>query len=136
MKKIIVIIGLPGSGKTYLSKQYENEYKIYDDFLLYYQCSDLNNILSQEERILISCPFFCDSYHFTQLISALRIISYLKIKFIIFNNCFTNCAHNLKDCLFMENTCRMLSLVYKYPGIMYLSNLNYTIELRKVLKYI
>lgn len=67
MKKNIIIIGLPGSGKTSLMKKYKDTHNLYDDFL--------NNMMSKNfcedvkyNNICISDPRLCDPKKFDNII--------------------------------------------------------------------
>ena len=58
MKPIIIVIGLPGSGKTFFCNQYKNDYTIFDD------CKDLDQFTTaidlylNKQKIIISNPWF------------------------------------------------------------------------------
>lgn len=59
MKSIIIVVGLPGSGKTFFCNQYKNDYAIFDD------CKDLNQFqvaidlfLNKKQKLIISNPWF------------------------------------------------------------------------------
>lgn len=50
---LIIIVGLPCSGKTYLSNFYKEEFKIYDDFLQNYYNQELKNDFFNNTKLCI-----------------------------------------------------------------------------------
>ena len=57
MSKVVVIIGLPGCGKTHLLKSYV-DYVQFDDIKLE-QRKQLINALMQDQNVVIADPFLC-----------------------------------------------------------------------------
>ena len=87
-----IIIGLPCSGKTYLSKEFQkNGYVIYDDFITNFYNGQLLN--DNSEKICINDPRLCNYQTF------LKFIEYFqnkKIELILFENNPDQCLINLK----------------------------------------
>ena len=73
MAKLILIIGLPASGKTTFINQNKNtilkDYQIYDDFINIYNKSDIYGRLVKGEKLCLADPRLCDINTFYNFIN-------------------------------------------------------------------
>jgi hypothetical protein len=91
--KAVLIIGLPGSGKTYLAKNSYSEYKLIDD-------PSVNNIeiaevLGELEDVVICDPNLCDVIYRNRIKELLNLFDYT-IKEIYFENDPIKAYNNIK----------------------------------------
>lgn len=97
---IIIIIGLPGSGKTYLSNSYK-DYSIYDDYYCKYFTCNLKDVFGQ--NVIINDPRLCYLEIFEIFVMELNKIikenklENNKIKYIFFKNDLEKCYNNIKN---------------------------------------
>ena len=89
--KLIIIIGLPDSGKTYLSKSInkksKNEYNIYDDFIQYFYDGRIIKDLQNQKNIIINDPRLCNYRVFRLYMNIFRkYVSKKDILLILFKN--------------------------------------------------
>lgn len=98
--ELIIIIGLPGSGKSALSSEYELQgYKIYDDFLERYYESDLIMDLQHNIKLCINDPRLCNFYNFKRIYNDIMKRTFLtncNIKIIMFENNLFLCEQNIR----------------------------------------
>ena len=95
--KLLIIIGLPGSGKTtYFNEQLKDQYKFYDDFI-----SDIINgeliddIKKKEFNICVADPRLCNFQTFLRVINIfLQIVDKKDISLILFENNKYKCIYN------------------------------------------
>jgi hypothetical protein len=94
---IVIIIGLPCSGKTTLSDKYlNNGYKIFDDFLDNYFDNTLLNCVKNKKNLCINDPRLCIFSVFEDLINDLLfLINENEINIIIYHNQPNKCIDNL-----------------------------------------
>ncbi len=97
-EKLLIIIGLPGSGKsTYAINNLKN-YVIYDDFITnFYNGWAIDSIKSGENVCLID-PRLCYYKTFKKYMK--RILNHIdknKIKLILFKNEVNTCIYNIRN---------------------------------------
>lgn len=94
---LLIIIGLPCSGKTFLSKKYELEgFSIYDDYISEFYNKKLLAELEEEKNICINDPRLCFFPTFIRHISIfLRYTN--DIELILFENDNVQCLSNLEE---------------------------------------
>lgn len=94
--KIIIIIGLPGSGKSFLSNEFKNNgYIIFDDFISkFHDCTLLENIKSGS-KICINDPRLCYFPTFLEFIGLFELtVDRNDIHLILFINDPKICINN------------------------------------------
>ncbi|ARF10465.1 hypothetical protein Hokovirus_1_344 [Hokovirus HKV1] len=94
--KIIIIIGLPCSGKTYLSNTFD-DYLILDDYYCNYYTMHLKNFILNNPKIIINDPRLCYKNVFEDFINEVKKYVVDKEIFVIL---FEN---NVNQCLINEN---------------------------------
>ena len=99
--KVIIIIGLPGSGKTLLASEkiiYENEYIIFDDFVSeFYDGKALDAIILNKKVCLID-PRLCLYEIFNRFINIVEIyVDKKDIHLILFHNEPEKCIANVQN---------------------------------------
>jgi len=95
--KVIIIIGLPGSGKTtYANMNYDEEYVIFDDFVTkFFNGLVIKNIKLNNKVCLID-PRLCDIDIFNRYLNELlKYVELDKIKIIAFENDKKTCLINI-----------------------------------------
>jgi len=116
MYEIILIVGLPGSGKTYLANTLSNSNKIFDDI------TSLNDLPTTDSFVIVDVNF-CDEYI---LKNALEILNKKfpdhKIDIIYFENDPAKCRKNVEyrqkyknDTRNVEGTIRRFEKIYNPP---------------------
>lgn len=104
----IVIIGLPGSGKTSLLNKYKNTHIIHDDFMGSFFTGQIYSDLENGKQLCLADPRLCDIRFFNQYISANFSIGNTKL--ILFENDPDKCLKNIivrednKNIIRWENT--------------------------------
>ena len=110
--QIILIIGLPGSGKTYLANQLSGV--IIDDIISIDQLPDI------VDKLIITDVNFCDASILEQAKEILRkCYKDVEIKCIYFENNATAARKNIKrrnDGRNVEGTIRRFESIYKPPN--------------------
>lgn len=98
MFNVIIIIGLPGSGKTTLAKNDEfNEYVLFDDFIGSFINGKVIRTLKDNTKICLTDPRLCDISIFNRYISCIEhYVNRDKIKIILFENNPDLCLNNAK----------------------------------------
>lgn len=99
-----IIIGLPGSGKSYLCKEFEKKgYIVFDDFISHFYDGKLIELLecdkNKEIKICISDPRLCNYNTFLRFIETFSIYFYENPKNIhltLFENDAERCLENVK----------------------------------------
>ncbi len=88
MSKVIIIIGLPGSGKTtYANIHYNDGYIIFDDFIRTFCNGEIIKNIKMNNNICIIDPRLCDINIFNRYLDKiLEHIDIKNIKIILFEN--------------------------------------------------
>lgn len=90
-----IVIGLPGSGKTYFCNKFVN-YDIYDDCLQNLWNGKLFDSLKKKNNVIVSDPRFCDLNVFNNFLN--RIEKYkLDIHLTFFKNNPEQCKKNISN---------------------------------------
>ena len=84
----IVIIGLPGSGKTHLSKTFP-DHIIFDDFISTLFDGKLQKYIKNDVPVCINDPRLCD-------INIYNKYDFSNFKLILFENNYEQCLENIK----------------------------------------
>lgn len=96
------IIGLPGSGKSYLCKEFEKKgYIVFDDFISHFYDGKLIELLecdkNKEIQICISDPRLCNYNTFLKFIQTFSVYAKFKdIHLTLFENDAERCLENVK----------------------------------------
>jgi hypothetical protein len=94
-KKLIIIVGLPCSGKTTLSTKFAKSHIIYDDFLQLYCNGNLIGDVSQGNFTCINDPRLCRFSVFLEIYNDLtQYINSQDIQIILFSNQKNHCTAN------------------------------------------
>lgn len=113
---IILIVGLPGSGKTYLANQLSNSNRVFDDI------TTLDD-LPDNDNFVITDVNFCDSKILNIAVNKLNILyPEHEVEIIYFQNDVESCRKNIKyrcekynDCRNVEGTIKRFGLIYSPP---------------------
>lgn len=113
---VIIIIGLPCSGKSILSNDYNSDYKIYDDFIFEYFNGKLINDIKNGIKVCINDPRLCNITIFNRYINdIIKFVSKDKIKLILYKNEKNKCIKNMnnrKDNKQVDKMIEYLSNIY------------------------
>lgn len=66
--RVVIVIGLPGSGKSTLSKGLNHSYKVFDDFITNYN-NEVVDALESSQKVCLIDPRLCLPHFFKQYIS-------------------------------------------------------------------
>lgn len=94
--RLIIIIGLPGSGKTYIMNKLNN-FIIFDDFIQSFYDGNLIDLIKAGNKVCITDPRLCLPNIFNIYIK--KILKYITIKqifIILFENNPKQCLINIK----------------------------------------
>lgn len=95
--KLIIIIGLPGSGKTTLAKEY-NSYLIFDDFITKFYNGKMIDAIEKNFNVCITDPRMCIPEIFDKYMTKfLSILNKDQILLILFENNSQQCLINLSN---------------------------------------
>jgi len=95
--RIIVIIGLPCSGKSSLSNTFTN-YLILDDYFCKYYTAELSRLIVNHPKIVINDPRLCYQTFFNSIVDELKKkLTDEEILYIFFENDSYQCLLNEKD---------------------------------------
>lgn len=111
--KHIVIIGLPGSGKSYLSEKYKSTHKVYDDFIHSFIDGRMLKDVEEGRLVCITDPRLCRKEFFTKYITS--TFNPENTMLILFENDVESCIVNVRERLYPHhwiNTVTRLSKVY------------------------
>lgn len=141
---LIIVVGLPASGKTTYCINNFPDYKMYDDFIKNFYNNNLIDKLKNNinKKIIINDPRLCDPRIFIKYIKIfLNYVSLSKIKFIFFENapekCITNSKkRNEKKDTNLMNTILNYSNIYRIDEIKNFINYIYkNLSMKKVIKF-
>lgn len=131
---ILIIIGLPGSGKTtYYNNNFSKNYKLYDDFISNFMDGDIINDIKNNVDICLIDPRLCNYNLFKSIINI--IIEYIKpnnINLILFENMPNLCLINSQ-----KRNKNVINSINKYTNIYNINNYihdinNYNCEIIQV----
>lgn len=130
--KLLIIIGLPGSGKTtYFNENLKDKYEFYDDFISNIIDGKLIcEIKKKEKDICIADPRLCNYSIFTKVMKLIEeIIDKSNISLILFENnkdkCFINSKKRKNKNV--EKTIEFLSNIYNHENYKY-----YNYEIKEI----
>ena len=113
---VILIIGLPGSGKTMLVNECFNEYLIFDDFIFHLKNNVLLDYIKLDLKICLIDPRLCIPSVFEKYIKFIsKYVKKSNIKLILFENDIESCIKNTKlrkDKISVEKSIRFISSYY------------------------
>jgi RNase adaptor protein for sRNA GlmZ degradation len=134
MTQIIIIIGLPGSGKTYLSKSYEqDDFLIFDDFLSNFYDGVLINFIKNKKKVVLNDPRLCNIKNFERIVNIIKQHTE-QFKLILFKNDQENCIKNVKSRNHHE---RFINDIINYSKVYDLDNyFNYEHEIKDVYQHL
>ncbi len=96
MSKVIVIVGLPGSGKSTYAKTHYNEYVIFDDFITTFCNGEIIKNIKLNNNVCIIDPRLCDVNIFNRCLDKiLKYVDVKNIKLILFENNKELCQINV-----------------------------------------
>jgi len=96
-EQLIIIIGLPGSGKTTYAKGLLS-YKMFDDFMKDFYNGEVLKLLKNKEKVCLNDPRLCDINHFNRYEKIfLNHIPKENIHLILFENNPAQCLKNITD---------------------------------------
>lgn len=117
----LVIIGLPGSGKSMLMKNYAKDHTIYDDFISSFFTGDLlDDLLNTDKSLCVADPRLCDPKYFNNYI--VKYFPKDKTKLLVFENDNQQCLHNViarennNRIPLWKNTIDRFSNIYSYEN--------------------
>jgi uridine kinase len=130
---LIIIVGLPCSGKTTKTKDYQDNFIIFDDFLDNYYNFELKNNFKNNKKICINDPRLCNIKTFKLIMNDIfKYGNYENIQVLLFKNEYEKCLNNSinrnKDLILqnrINNTIKNLSKIYNLDEfINYLNTIN------------
>lgn len=128
---LVIIIGLPCSGKTTLTQNEYNDYIIYDDFITNFFDGKLLNDIIDKKNVCINDPRLCNIKIFNRYIN--MFIEYLTkddIKLILFENDKEKCIKNMEQ---RNDNRNVLNTINFYSDIYNVSNYQeYNCEIKKI----
>lgn len=91
-----MIIGLPGSGKTYLLDSYKGQF-IYDDEVPNLTYNDFYNNIADDNDVYLADPRLCYYLTFERIINRLSTTTLNSMRIILFENDPDKCIKNVTD---------------------------------------
>lgn len=96
MYKIIIVIGLPGSGKTTFCNKYLNNYIVYDDFITNFYNTDIINNLKNNIKICVNDPRLCNYDIFIRYMNIFtKYVNKKNILLILLKKNLNKCIKNI-----------------------------------------
>lgn len=95
--KVIIVIGLPGSGKTYFCKNFcqSNAYVLIDDFISGFYNGNLLDFIISGQKIIINDPRLCIQSIFSKYVSIIETyVNRNQIHLVLFENQPDQCIIN------------------------------------------
>lgn len=128
MDKHIIVVGLCGSGKSHLLKEYSKTHAIHDDFVSNFCSGKLISDLNLGKRVCVADPRLCDYNIFEDYI--LGVFDMSEVHIILFENDTEKCVNNIGE---RKNPSWWVSTILKLSKLYDLSNYSqYDITIRKV----
>lgn len=94
--KVLIIIGLSGSGKSMYSEKLSDTYEIHDDFIFNFSNGEVINSIRNNIKVCLNDPRLCDITIFNRYIKKiLKYVSKDDIKLILYENNIDLCAKNI-----------------------------------------
>lgn len=107
---LVVIIGLPGSGKTYMANIRYNDYVLFDDFIFEFYNGKVIEELKKGKNVCLTDPRLCNPIIFNRIMD--QITQYIPkdlIQLILFENRPDKCKINKPN---RSNTIDAMSVKY------------------------
>lgn len=117
MNEIVIIIGLPGSGKTFESEYYKSQgYEIYDDFLSTIYDGRLLRSIKCNVKVCINDPRLCYFPTYNRTISQIEKIN-KNISLILFKNEPEKCIINVSNRKYVDKIINNIEQYSKFYDI-------------------
>jgi len=119
--KLLIIIGLPGSGKTtYFNQNLSDKFKFYDDFVSnIFDGKLVSDLKKKENDICVADPRLCNFQIFNRAMNIfLQYISKNDIDIILFENDKDKCIINANNrgSRFVTKSIEFNSFIYNYDN--------------------
>jgi tRNA uridine 5-carbamoylmethylation protein Kti12 len=69
--RIIIVVGLPCSGKSFLSNTFK-DYMILDDYYCNHYTAELNELISKNTKLCINDPRLCYKLRFASVVKEIK----------------------------------------------------------------
>lgn len=125
---LILIIGLPGSGKSVLAEECFNEYLFFDDFIFRLKNEVLLNYIKSDLKLCLADPRLCIPSIFDKIIKfILKYVKKSNIKLILFENDIKSCMINSKMRKNKKSIEKSIKYISTYYNIEYYKNYKHEI---------